>query len=118
MNRQTSSSYLVPTLVSADLPDKRRAQCGVSPPAISYQEKSVYFVTRRVPMFHLPRSRNYTHRVAGLAVALIGLTISATLLSHRSSAASSHFNDKPHCSKPSSRPFPVPRRTTSSPLQF
>src|SRR5207244_2133 len=43
---------------------------------------------------------------------------SATLLSHRSSAASSHFNDKPHCSKPSSRPFPVPRRTTSSPLQF
>ena len=51
-------------------------------------------------MFHLPPSRNV--RFVSFALALIALTMSAALLSHRSSAASAGFNDKPNPSKPAS----------------
>ena len=47
-------------------------------------------------MFHLPLFRTGIPRFVSVALALIVLTISATLLSYRSGAASSPFNNKPN----------------------
>jgi uncharacterized repeat protein (TIGR01451 family)/CSLREA domain-containing protein len=64
----------------------------------------------------LPRSRNV--RFVSFALALIALTISAALLSHRSSAASSPFNDKANDSKTASQSVSALARTKSGRLSW
>src|SRR5688500_4718441 len=62
-------------------------------------------------MFHFPLTRTSIARFVCLALALIALTISTSLLSHRSSAASAGFNHKLDTAKPTNQPFYASART-------
>src|SRR5438105_1759519 len=69
-------------------------------------------------MFHLSHSRRDIVRFVSFALALIALTVSLTLLSRWSSAASAGFNQKLNNSKPASQPISVLARTQSGRLSW